>query len=388
MNLPAYHTTAMTRRLGVAALAGALFVLTVQVAPAANYVVAWGGNSFGQTNVPPDLGNVLAVAAGSVQSLALRGDGTVVSWGDPSASTSPEGLSNVVAIAAGDRQNLALKSDGTVVAWGNPTYAITTNVPAGLSNVVAVACGDHHNLLLKADGTVFAWGRNYSGQTDIPADLSNVVAIVAGNTGNLAIRKDGTVWGSRFMSNIVAGFSNMVAGAVVASGSEQGALIQNDGTAVAWYSTVYPNVAFTNTPGVIAGAGCSAYNQAGELWGLRRDGTLVGLEPKHPLGQTNIYKQLSNVLALAVGFNHHLAIVGDGLPVPTTVLSNPLRGSNHFSIQQSTVRGLAYRLEFKNSPNDPNWQMLPPVPGDGTVRTLADPNPASPQRIYRVRVAP
>lgn len=376
------------RRLGVVLLAGVLGLLTVPVAPAANYVVAWGDNSSGQTNVPVGLSNVVSVAAGSLQSLALRADGTVIGWGDASASTPPEGLSNVVAIAAGDRQNLALKTDGTVVAWGSPYYPILTNVPAGLSNVVAIGCGDDHNLVLKGNGTVFAWGVNYSRQTNIPSDLSNVVAIVAGNTGNLAIRRDGTVWGSRFMSNIVAGFSNVVAGAVVASGSEQGALIQSDGTAVAWYSTVYPNVAFTNTPGVIAGAGCSASNQAGELFGLRRDGTLVALEPKYTLGPTNIYKSLSNVLALAVGFTHHLAIVGDGLPIPPTVLANPVHGSNHFSIQQPTLRGRSYFLEFKSSPNDPHWQMLPPVPGDGTVQTLIDPNPASPQRIYRVRVAP
>jgi len=45
-------------------------------------VVAWGLNNYGQTNVPPDLTNVVATAAGIEYSLAIRSDGTVIGWGD------------------------------------------------------------------------------------------------------------------------------------------------------------------------------------------------------------------------------------------------------------------------------------------------------------------
>src|SRR5947208_19299 len=41
-------------------------------------VIAWGNNSYLQTNVPPDLVNVVAVAAGTYHSLALKADGTVI----------------------------------------------------------------------------------------------------------------------------------------------------------------------------------------------------------------------------------------------------------------------------------------------------------------------
>jgi len=45
-------------------------------------VIAWGEGAFGQTNLPPDLTNVVMVAGGGRHSLALNADGTVVAWGD------------------------------------------------------------------------------------------------------------------------------------------------------------------------------------------------------------------------------------------------------------------------------------------------------------------
>ena len=95
-------------------------------------------------------------------SLALKADGTVVGWGDNSYGQTniPAGLTNVVAIAAGDYHSLALKADGTVVGWGDNSYG-QTNIPAGLTNVVAIAAGGYHSLALKADGTVVGWGDNY-----------------------------------------------------------------------------------------------------------------------------------------------------------------------------------------------------------------------------------
>src|SRR5205814_310851 len=80
-------------------------------------VVAWGDNSFSETNVPPNLNTVVAIAAGGFHSLALKADGTVVGWGDNAfnQSTIPSGLSNVIAIAAGENHSCAVKQDGTVV---------------------------------------------------------------------------------------------------------------------------------------------------------------------------------------------------------------------------------------------------------------------------------
>lgn len=351
---------------------------------AGNRVVAWGGNSSGKTNVPPTATNVMAVAAGSSHSLALACDGTVIGWGATIPSTPPAGLSNVVAIAAGLGQSLALRSDGTVVAWGAPRTAATTNVPAGLSNVVAISCGDDHNLALRSDGTLAGWGANYSGQTAIPAGLSNVVAIAAGNSGIFTIRGDGSVWGSHIPATVRTNYTNVVDGAIVANGGAQGAIVLADGTAVAWG---YAAGALTNIPSVAAVGARSGFNQAGATWLVRRNGTLTGLGPQY-LGQPEVYQNLSNVLAVAIGYDHHLAIVGDSLPIEGAPLSNADFGHNNFSAFHPTVRGLLYWLEYKSPMDQADWTALPPTPGDGTRKALVDRSAADPQRIYRVRARP
>jgi len=43
-------------------------------------IVAWGENSHGQTHIPPNVTNVVAIAAGGFDNLALRNDGTVAAW--------------------------------------------------------------------------------------------------------------------------------------------------------------------------------------------------------------------------------------------------------------------------------------------------------------------
>jgi hypothetical protein len=151
-------------------------------------VVAWGDNGAGETNVPPDLGDVVSVAKGGAFCLALRRDGTVVGWGDNSQGQTnvPAGLTNAVAIAAGREHALAILSDGNLVAWGDDVFG-ECDVPAGLSNVCALAAGDGHSLALRSDGTVVAWGDNSFGQTNIPAGLTNVSAIAVGPGGNFCL---------------------------------------------------------------------------------------------------------------------------------------------------------------------------------------------------------
>jgi len=65
--------------------------------------VAWGDNTYGQTNVPVGLTNVVQVSVGQTHTLALKNNGTVVAWGDNTYGQTnvPVGLTNVVYISAG-----------------------------------------------------------------------------------------------------------------------------------------------------------------------------------------------------------------------------------------------------------------------------------------------
>ena len=156
-------------------------------------VVAWGDNDYGQTNVPVEATNVMAIAGGGFHNLALQTNGTVVAWGadDYGQTNVPADLTNVVAIAAGYVHSLALQANGTVVAWGDNTYG-QTNVPSEITNVVAVAGSGYHSLALQANGTVVAWGDNTYGQTNVPADLTNVVAVAGGYSHSMALENDGS----------------------------------------------------------------------------------------------------------------------------------------------------------------------------------------------------
>lgn len=149
-------------------------------------VFTWGQNILPP---PPDLDGVISAAGGWGHVVALRSDGTVVSWGYESNDQTnvPPGLSNVVAVAAGGTHSVALKANGTVVAWGNNGQG-QLNVPAGLTNVIAIAASESHTLALKSDGTLAAWGVDYfGGDVTPPEGLSNVIAIATSGTQNVVI---------------------------------------------------------------------------------------------------------------------------------------------------------------------------------------------------------
>ncbi|WP_437536178.1 hypothetical protein WME79_15900 [Sorangium sp. So ce726] len=172
---------------------------------------------------------VVGTAAGSFHRLALDGAGVVWGWGDTSFGRigyqgfysvrlwpSPiPGLDGIVAIAAGDSHSLALRGDGKVLAFGDNLHRQlgndaaffneTPTVVSTLDRVVAIAAGYEHSLALRNDGTVWAWGRNLEGQlgdlttmdrqVPVKIRLDDVTAIAAGAYHSLAVRRDGTVWG-------------------------------------------------------------------------------------------------------------------------------------------------------------------------------------------------
>jgi alpha-tubulin suppressor-like RCC1 family protein len=240
-------------------------------------VWTWGDNYYGElgigTQIPSNapmqisgMSNVTAISGGSGVSMALTSDGNVWTWGinqlgqlgigtntgpqicstsgiySYACSTTPvqvAGLKGVTAIAAGGYGHaMAMKSDGTVWTWGynfagqlgvgQDTYTgggpqtciigsssypcsmtpvqVMTTTGTPLGNVVAIAAGAYHSMALKSDGTVWTWGLNDLGQLGIGTNttdnnmpvqvpgLSGVVAIAAGAYHSMALTSDGTVW--------------------------------------------------------------------------------------------------------------------------------------------------------------------------------------------------
>ncbi|MEI7936817.1 MAG: immunoglobulin domain-containing protein [Verrucomicrobiota bacterium] len=285
---------------------------------AAGTVIAWGGNSNGQTNVPLDLTNAVAVATGEIQSLAIRRDGTLAAWGGDSTSLTnvPAGISNVVQVAGGGTHGLVLRADGSVVGWGDNNYPDTNSPtgqatpPADLANAVGIAAGWAHSVALRYDQTVVAWGCNNYGQTNVPANLGPVMAVAAGDWFSAALRNDGTVvaWGDNSLgqTNVPAGLSNVVA--IAARGGTMLALTQ-DGQAVAWGDG---SLGQTNVPSDLTNAVAIATGGAFEL-ALRDDGRVVAWGDNGS-GEIDGAAGLARVTVLAAGGAHGVALLGDGAP--------------------------------------------------------------------------
>jgi alpha-tubulin suppressor-like RCC1 family protein len=278
-----------------------------------SHIVAWGDNSYGQLNVPPTLTNAMAIATGpnGNHCLALLTDSSVVGWGNNSSGqiNIPVFAANSLGIGTGDDHSLAIRADGTMSAWGaSSSYQIYW--PDGLNNVIAVGGGQYHSLALKADGTVSAWGANYYGQLDVPPGLSNVIAIAVGSVHNLVLKSDGSLvaWGDNYYGecNIPPGLSNVVA---IACGQLHCQALQADGTVVVWGYGFSGNV----PPDLSGQIGMGS----GGDHGLSIDGNgRVTSWGWNYFGQSSVPPGLSNVVAVAGGLGHSIALVNDAPPPP------------------------------------------------------------------------
>ncbi|GEB59707.1 RCC1 domain-containing protein [Streptomyces gardneri] len=166
-----------------------------------------GDGTLDNRNAPvsvSSLTNVVSVAGGVSHSVAARSDGSARAWGTGIAlgdgvgaqQTTPVQvcaigqiapctafLSGVKSVGAGAIHSLAARGDGTAVAWGNNFFGQLGNgstlsrpvpvqvcAPGGCAGVltgvvnVAAGSGSLHSLALRSDGSLRAWGHNAYGQ--------------------------------------------------------------------------------------------------------------------------------------------------------------------------------------------------------------------------------
>jgi len=140
----------------------------------------------------------------------------------------------------------------------------------------------------------------------------------------------------------------------------------------------------TNVPlglsNVVAIAAGADHNVA-----LKNDGTVV-VWGQNAQGQANIPAALTNVIAIAAGASYSLALIGDHAPPSQVPLLNANASLNGFSFVLPSLGGRVYLLQYENNLTDSNWTSMPLVPGNGSNLTLVDPSSTTnTQRFYRVQ---
>ena len=290
-------------RLWVSIVLLGFWCCSAPIASAGGFPQAWGTSSFGLTNPPSNLTNVIGIASGQNHVIALHENGTITGWGDPGPfgkTSSPPGLSGVRAIAAGWNHNLALLESGRVVAWGN--LAPETNVPpAATSGVRAIAAGEYHSLAVKSNGTVVGWGSGTAATP--PPGLANVRAVAAGGQHSLALLNDGTVfaWGGNNGSgqlNVPFGLRNVIA---VAAGADFSLALRTDGSVAAWGNLAEGR---GNAPASGVTAIAAGFGHGVALLNTRR----VVAWGANLSGQTTVPGNVSNAVQVAAGNGHSVAL--------------------------------------------------------------------------------
>ena len=158
-----------------------------------------GGNYSTPVNVAS---NVVAIAAGQNHSLFVTTDGKLWGMGLNSSGQLGDGTmvntnlpeilgSNTVALAAGSLHSLFVKSDDTLWAMGlnsngqlGDGTTVTRTDPVqvvGGTNVMAVAAGQYHSLFVTMDGTQWAMGYKNYGQLGSGTSISTNQPVLVTN---------------------------------------------------------------------------------------------------------------------------------------------------------------------------------------------------------------
>ena len=221
-----------------------------------------------------------------------------------------------------------------------------------------------HFLALRPDGTV----RDYGVEADyarppVPSNATNVAAIAAGVGHNLIMRSNGTLfaWGDNFFgqTNPPTMASNVVA---IAAGDSHSLVLRSDRTVVGWgknndgQATGIPNSIWPGaSTGIVTLAGQILSNVVAIAAGqdhslaLLADGTVRGWG-YNPSGQADGGIAGSNVMAVAAGYYHSVALRSNGTVVAwgdnTFGETNvPVGATNVVAIAAGEAHSLALRAD-------------------------------------------
>lgn len=348
---------------------------------------AWGDNSYKECDVPLGLTGVVQLAAGDTHSMALTAGGTVVVWGGPTRGLQiqPPNVTNIMAIAAsGGAGCFALRSDNQILSWApwwrvdNPApippavevvpdilsygpftggtlrslltqqargnkvrslgtmldmapgftyhHAIISDrgvevwrvrvspiIPAvlPLTDIVALASGfGQPCLALSANGTAISWQAGQTERVSFTEFAADAVAVAVGRDFQLALTSRGDVVGS---GTTVLPPPNLHYVSGLSAGGGHNLAVTRDGRVVAWGENTRGqcNIPADASNVVSVAAGFDVPYGASHSLALRNDGRVIAWGDNHT-GQCDVPATLSNVLSVAAGAGHSLALLANG----------------------------------------------------------------------------
>jgi len=296
-------------------------------------------------------GRKSSIAAGAAQSMLVRADSTVWSWGVNWRGQLGDGtgkdsnlpvqvmikenapLTHAMRVSSSGAHAAAVLNDGSVWCWGHNNYGQIGSGAAGksalfatqvkgpdsqgfLTDIAAVSAGCYHCVAVRRDGTVWAWGLNDDCQLgdgtgkDQPvpvavkmsgdkgaAAMTEVIDVAAGAKHSVALRTDGSVcaWGDNLLGQCGDGTAEDRPFAVK---------VKSLGTvtsiAAGWFHTLA-----LKADGTVWAWGYNHFGQLGD--GSEKD-RRIPIQVRGPEGKGF----LTDVAAIACGGRHSLALRKDG----------------------------------------------------------------------------
>ncbi|ASV44457.1 hypothetical protein PBI_SCTP2_442 [Salicola phage SCTP-2] len=159
---------------------------------------AWGDNSWGQTIIPQNLGNIVQIDSGSGHNIVLLSNGSIKCWGknNHGECNVPEDFKDIIQVCAGNDFSAALRTNGKVEIWGAENNTSNIKQVKDIDNVVQISsmgCS-YHIVALTSDGIVHCFGNNDYSQCDMSSDIPFIQTISNGTYSTFAQDKEGNIY--------------------------------------------------------------------------------------------------------------------------------------------------------------------------------------------------
>ena len=288
------------------------------------------------------------VEGGNGFAVALKGDGTIWTWGYNSSGALGDGTygtalvpkkTNIIAtytdISVGKDFGVALRNNGTVWAWGsnsNGQLGIENHQNSAkpvqvheLENIEQIATGETHAVAISGYGIIYGWGSNQNGElglysqddvvlpTVIATPDTEVVSISAGKGQTSYVTTEGKVYGlGSILSGELEGIDNAIK---VEVGEGYILILTKDGEIYEYDGNLSQVIGASNAINISAQGQTRMYqNIAGEVfvWGTNTEGQLGTNDIADKTTPTKVAEYGKNAFGIGAGYDNTYIIANDG----------------------------------------------------------------------------